>query len=48
VRLKDEGNKKQCVHVLMGATAEGRKELTAVMDGVRESKQSLQQLLHDL
>jgi hypothetical protein len=29
----------------MGATAEGRKELIAVIDGVRESKQSWQELL---
>jgi len=48
VRLEDEGNKKQCLLVLMGATAEGRKELIAVMDGVRESKQSWQELLLDL
>ena len=27
VRLEDEGNQKQCLLVLMGATAEGRKEL---------------------
>jgi transposase-like protein len=32
----------------MGATAEGRKELIAVIDGVRESKQSWQELLLDL
>ena len=48
VRLEDEGNQKQCLLVLMGATAEGRKELIAVMDGVRESKQSWQELLLDL
>ena len=48
VRLEDEGNKKQCLVVIMGATAEGRKELIAVMDGVRESKQSWQELLLDL
>ena len=32
----------------MGATAEGRNELSAVIDGVRESKQSWQELLLDL
>ena len=48
VRLEDEGNQKQCLLVLMGAMAEGRKELIAVIDGVRESKQSWQELLLDL
>jgi transposase-like protein len=40
VRLEDEGNQKQCLLVLKGATAEGRKKLIAVLDGVRESKLS--------
>ncbi len=48
VRLEDEGNQKQCLLVLMGATADGRKELIAVIDGVRESKQSWMELLLDL
>jgi transposase-like protein len=48
VRLENEGNQKQCLLVLMGATADGRKELIAVIDGVRESKQSWQELLLDL
>ena len=48
VRLEDEGNQKQCLLVLMGATADGRKELVAVIDGVRESKQSWMELLLDL
>jgi len=48
VRLKDEENQKQCLPVLMGATAEGRKELIAVVDGVRERKQSWQDLRLDL
>jgi putative transposase len=48
VRLEDERNQKQCLLVLMGATAEGRKELIAVVDGFRESKQSWQELLLDL
>jgi len=48
VRLEGKGNQKQCLLVLMGATAEGRKALIAVIDGVRESKQSWQELLLDL
>jgi putative transposase len=44
VRLEDEGNQKQCLLVLMGATAEGRKELIAVIDGVRVSERSWQEL----
>ena len=37
VRLENEANQRQCLLVLMGATAEGHKELIAVMDGYRES-----------
>lgn len=48
VRLEDEGNKRQCMLVLMGATADGQKELIAVVDGFRESKQSWYELLVDL
>jgi putative transposase len=48
VRLKDDGNQKQWLLVLMGSTAEGRKELIAVIDGVRGSRQSWQELLLDL
>lgn len=48
VRLEDEGNKRQCLLVLMGATADGQKELIAVVDGFRESKQSWYELLVDL
>jgi transposase-like protein len=48
VRLEDEGNKRQCMLVLMGATADGKKELIAVVDGFRESKQSWYELLIDL
>lgn len=36
---------RQCILVLMGATAEGRKELIAVHDGHRESEQSWKTLL---
>jgi putative transposase len=45
VRLEDEANSRQCLLVLMGATAAGEKELIAVIDGYRESKQSWLELL---
>ncbi len=48
VRLEEEGNKRQCILVLMGATADGTKELIAVHDGYRESTQSWQEILLDL
>lgn len=45
VRL-EEAN--QCILVVMGATAEGKKELVALTDGFRESEQSWKALLLDL
>ena len=45
IRL-EEG--RQCILVLMGATAEGKKELIAVADGYRESEQSWKELLLDV
>jgi putative transposase len=48
VRLEDDANQKQCLLVLMGATADGQKELISVVDGYRESKQSWRELLLDL
>lgn len=48
VRLEDEENSRQCLLVLMGATADGHKELIAVMDGYRESEQSWHELLVSL
>jgi transposase-like protein len=45
IRL-EEG--RQCVLVVMGATAEGDKELLAIMDGTRESEQSWTEILLDL
>jgi putative transposase len=48
VRLENEANQRQCLLVLMGATADGQKELIAVMDGYRESEQSWYELLLDL
>jgi transposase-like protein len=44
IRLEQD---RQCILVLMGATAEGRKELIAVADGYRESEQSWKELLLD-
>ncbi len=44
-RLSDE---RPCVLVLMGATADGRKELIAVVDGQRESEASWTAILLDL
>ncbi len=38
----------QCILVVMGATAEGKKELVALTDGFRESEQSWKELLLDL
>jgi transposase-like protein len=48
VRLEDDANKRQCLLVLMGATADGHKELIAVTDGYRESKQSWRELMLNL
>jgi len=48
VRLEDPGNARQCILVLMGATAEGKKELIAITDGYRESEQSWYELLQDV
>jgi len=44
IRLEED---RQCILVLMGATAEGTKELLAVVDGYRESEQSWLGLLLD-
>lgn len=38
----------QCVLVVIGATADGKKELLAIQDGYRESEQSWKELLLDL
>lgn len=48
IRLEDGANSKQCLLVLMGATADGVKELITVQDGFRESEQSWKELLLDL
>jgi putative transposase len=44
IRLEDG---RQCILVLMGATADGKKELIAIADGYRESEQSWKELLLD-
>jgi putative transposase len=44
IRLEDG---RQCILVLMGATADGKKELIAITDGYRESEQSWMELLLD-
>jgi len=45
VRLEED---RTCILVLIGATADGRKELIAVSDGYRESEQSWKNLLLDV
>ena len=45
IRLEED---RQCILVLMGATADGTKELIAVQDGHRESEQSWSGMLLDL
>jgi putative transposase len=48
VRLEEAQNAKQCILVIIGATADGTKELLAVQDGYRESAQSWKEVLLDL
>jgi transposase-like protein len=48
VRLEDPENQRQCILVLMGATADGEKELISVRDGYRESEASWTELIADL
>jgi putative transposase len=45
VRLDDE---RQCILVIVGAKGDGSKEVVAVEDGFRESKESWQSVLRDL
>jgi transposase-like protein len=45
VRMDED---KQCLLVIIGATAEGKKELVALEDGYRESEQSWREILMDL
>ncbi|MCC6321134.1 MAG: IS256 family transposase [Phycisphaerales bacterium] len=46
IRLGEQD--RQCILVVMGATAEGDKELIAIADGFRESEQSWKELLLDV
>jgi len=45
IRLEED---RQCILVVMGATADGEKELVGLQDGYRESEQSWKELLLDL
>lgn len=45
IRLEDD---RQCILVVMGATADGKKELLAVHDGHRESEQAWREVLLNL
>ena len=45
IRLEEPGNDRQCILVVIGATADGTKELIAISDGYRESEQSWVELL---
>ena len=45
IRLGDPANRQQCILVLMGATADGKKELISIADGYRESEQSWSELM---
>jgi len=45
VYLEARMEERQCILVLMGAMADGRKELIAIQDGYRESEQSWRELL---
>jgi transposase-like protein len=47
VRLEDPDNSRQCILVLMGATADGKKQLIAINDGYRESAASWKEILLD-
>jgi len=48
VRLESIENRRQCILVLMGAKALGKKELIAITDGYRESEESWRELLLDV
>lgn len=48
IRLEEADNNRQCILVIMGATADGTKELIAIADGYRESEQSWMEVLLSL
>jgi putative transposase len=43
-----EGQNRQCILVIVGATSDGKKELVAIQDGYRESEQSWREVMLDL
>ena len=46
--IRLDGDDRQCLLVLIGATKDGKKELLAIADGYRESEQSWTEMLNDL
>ncbi|MBU2839138.1 IS256 family transposase, partial [Acidithiobacillus thiooxidans] len=46
--LRAEDDPRMCLLVIIGVTAEGKKEVVAVTDGLRESKDSWREVLRDL
>lgn len=46
--LRAEEDPRICLLVIIGVTADGKKELVSVSDGLRESKASWLEILHDL
>ena len=48
IRLESAQNNRMCIMVIMGATAEGKKELLAISDGYRESEERWLDVLREL
>ena len=48
IRLESAENNRMCILVIIGATADGKKELLAISDGYRESEQSWLDVLREL
>ena len=46
--LRSEDDPRMCLLVILGVTAEGKKDIVAVTDGLRESKTSWLEVLRDL
>ncbi len=47
-RVRLEDSESQCFLVIMGATKDGKKELVAIGEGLRESEDAWSEVLHDL
>jgi putative transposase len=47
LRVAGDGDR-QCILVIMGATPDGKKELVAIQEGIREDEQSWKEMLLDL